>query len=94
VRDAWTECIFHASLGNPAVDTSPPETITVPTLIVHSRDDTLASFVPAESAAARIPHASLLAHDTGGHLQLGRVDETQDAVQAFLSLPTQPTPSP
>ena len=66
----------------------------MPTLIVHSRDDTLASFGPAEAAAARIPHARLLAHDSGGHLQLGRVDETQDAVQAFLSLPTQPTSSP
>ena len=93
VRDRSTGIIFDAYIGNPDVDTYPLETITVPTLIVHSRDDTLASFGPAESAAARIPHARLLAHDSGGHLQLGRVDETQDAVQAFLSLPTQPTPS-
>jgi pimeloyl-ACP methyl ester carboxylesterase len=93
VRDRSTGIIFDAYIGNPDVDTYPLETITVPTLIVHSRDDTLASFGPAESAAARIPHAQLLAHDSGGHLQLGRVDETQDAVQAFLSLPTQPTPS-
>jgi pimeloyl-ACP methyl ester carboxylesterase len=93
VRDRSTGIIFDAYIGNPDVDTYPLETITVPTLIVHSRDDTLAPFGPAESAAARIPHARLLAHDSGGHLQLGRVDETQDAVQAFLSLPTQPTSS-
>ena len=93
VRERSTGIIFDAYIGNPDVDTYPLETITVPTLIVHSRDDTLASFGPAESAAARIPHARLLAHDSGGHLQLGRDDETQDAVQAFLSLPTQPTSS-
>ena len=89
VRDRSTGIIFDAYTGNPDVDTYPLETITVPTLIVHSRDDTLASFGPAESAAARIPHARLLAHDSGGHLQLGREAETQDAVQAFLSPPTQ-----
>jgi pimeloyl-ACP methyl ester carboxylesterase len=91
VRDRSTGIIFDAYIGNPDVDTYPLETITVPTLIVHSRDDTLASFGPAESAAARIPHAQLLAHDSGGHLQLGRVDETQEAGQAFLALPTHPT---
>jgi pimeloyl-ACP methyl ester carboxylesterase len=94
VRDRSTGTIFDAYRGNPDVDTYPLEAITVPTLIVHSRDDTLASFGPAESAAARIPHARLLAHDSGGHLQLGRLDETQDAVQAFLSPPTQPMSSP
>jgi pimeloyl-ACP methyl ester carboxylesterase len=93
VRDRSTGIIFDAYMGNPDVDAYPLETITVPTLIVHSRDDTLASFGPAEAAAARIPHARLLAHDSGGHLQLGRLDETQDAVRAFLSLPTQPTSS-
>jgi pimeloyl-ACP methyl ester carboxylesterase len=93
VRDRSTGIIFDAYRGNPDVDTYPLETITVPTLIVHSRDDTLASFGPAESAAARIPHARLLAHDSGGHLQLGRANETQDAVQAFLSQSSQPTSS-
>ncbi|MGO4604549.1 alpha/beta fold hydrolase [Terrabacter sp. 2YAF2] len=93
MRDRSTGIIFDAYIGNPDVDTYPLETITVPTLIIHSRDDTLASFGPAEAAAARIPDARLLAHDSGGHLQLGRADETQDAVQAFLSLPTQPTAS-
>lgn len=91
VRERSTGIIFDAYIGNPDVDTYPLENITVPTLIVHSRDDTLASFRPAESAAARIPHAQLLAHASGGHLQLGRVEETQAAVQAFLFLPTQPT---
>jgi pimeloyl-ACP methyl ester carboxylesterase len=91
VRDRSAGIIFDAYTGNPDVDTYPLETITVPTFIVHSRDDTLASFGPAESAAARIPHARLLAHDSGGHLQLGRADETQNAVQAFLSVSTQPT---
>lgn len=90
VRDRSTGVIFDAYVGNSDVDTYPLEAINAPTLIVHSRDDTLASFEPAESAAARIPHAQLLAHDTGGHLQLGRADQTRHAVQVFLLVPTQP----
>jgi predicted alpha/beta hydrolase family esterase len=60
--------------------------------VVHSRDDTLASYRPAEEAAARIPHAQLLAHDSGGHLMLGRDDATKAAVSAFLS--AVPVPGP
>jgi pimeloyl-ACP methyl ester carboxylesterase len=85
VRERSAGIVFDAYTGNPDVDTFALEDIAVPTLVVHSRDDTLASFERAEAAAARIPHAQLLAHDTGGHLMLGRDDETSRAVTAFLS---------
>jgi pimeloyl-ACP methyl ester carboxylesterase len=94
VRARSTGVIFDAYVGNPDIDTYPLESLDVPTLIVHSRDDTLASFEPAESAASRIPHAQLLALDSGGHLMLGREDETQEVVRAFLSPATRPTPPP
>lgn len=91
VRERSTGIIFDAFVGNPDVDTYPLEAIAVPSLIVHSRDDTLASFEPAEAAASRIPHAQLLAHDSGGHLMLGRDTETNEAVRAFLAAPTRRT---
>jgi pimeloyl-ACP methyl ester carboxylesterase len=90
VRPRSTGVIFDAYVGNPDVDTYPLEVLEVPTLVVHSRDDTLASFEPAGAAASRIPHAQLLAHDTGGHLMLGRESETQDTVRTFLSSATLP----
>jgi pimeloyl-ACP methyl ester carboxylesterase len=85
VRERAPGVIFDAYVGNPDIDTYPLEDLAVPTLIVHSRDDTLASFGPAEAAASRIPDAQLLAHDSGGHLMLGRDAETRAAVSAFLS---------
>jgi pimeloyl-ACP methyl ester carboxylesterase len=85
VRERAPGVLFDAYVGNADVDTYPLEDLAVPTLIVHSRDDTLASFGPAEAAASRIPHAQLLAHDSGGHLQLGRDAATRAALSAFLS---------
>jgi pimeloyl-ACP methyl ester carboxylesterase len=85
VRDRSTGVIFDAYVGNRDVDTYPLEDLAVPTLIVHCRDVPIASFGPAEAAASRIEHAQLLAHDSGGHLMLGRGAETRAAVSAFLS---------
>jgi pimeloyl-ACP methyl ester carboxylesterase len=92
VRERATGIIFDAYQGNPDVDAYPLEDLTVPTLVVHSRDDTLASFAPAAAAASRIPRARLVAHDTGGHLMLGRDDETAEAVRAFLGAPARSGP--
>lgn len=85
VRERSAGIVFDAYVGNPDVDDYPLEALAVPILVVHSRDDTLASFQPAKKAASRIPGARLLAHETGGHLMLGREHETQDVVGAFLS---------
>lgn len=85
VRERSSGVIFDAYAGNQDVDNCPLESLTVPTLIVHSRDDELASFGPAEAAAARVPHARLLAHDSGGHLMLGRDAPTRAAVAEFLA---------
>jgi uncharacterized protein len=48
--------------------------ISVPTFLIHSKDDTLAPFQSCESAAVRSnPHITLLATEHGGHLGfLGR----------------------
>jgi pimeloyl-ACP methyl ester carboxylesterase len=85
VHERSTGALFDACTGNLDVDTFPLEDIEVPTLIVHSRDDTLAPFEPARLAAARIPLAHLVAHESGGHLMLGRATEAGRAVGEFLA---------
>lgn len=77
--------VFDAFAGNADVHRYDLEAITVPTLIVHARDDTLASYEAAEAAAARIPGARFVSHDRGGHLLLGHGQDTADAIAAFLS---------
>ena len=70
---------------NPAVNDYPLEAIQVRTLIVHSSDDTLASYDAARSAAYRIPGARLVTHTRGGHLMLGQDAATRAALEAFLA---------
>lgn len=60
------------------------EAISVPTLVVHARDDGINPFAIGVNAAWRIPDAELMALDTGGHLSLGHHAEIRDRVRAFL----------
>lgn len=84
VRERSQGILLDAYVGNPDVNTYPLESITVPTLIVHARDDTMASYASAEAAARRIPSAQLVSHEAGGHLMLGQHDKSQAAVMTFL----------
>jgi pimeloyl-ACP methyl ester carboxylesterase len=59
----------------------------VPTLIVHTKDDVLASHDASMAAAARIPGARFLSLDSGGHLLLGQTAILRDELTGFLSAP-------
>jgi pimeloyl-ACP methyl ester carboxylesterase len=79
--------IFDAFVGNPAVRKVPLEQLEVPTLLVHSIDDSLAPYANAVAAAARIPGAELVTLERGGHLFLGHEPDVRAAVSTFLSRP-------
>lgn len=76
--------IFDAFSSNPEINDYPLEQITIPTLIVHAKDDPLASFEAAQSAAARITKARLIALESGGHLGLGQTEAAREAIGDFL----------
>jgi 2-hydroxy-6-oxonona-2,4-dienedioate hydrolase len=61
------------------------EEISVPTLIINARDDSLSAFQNAAHAAERIPGAELLAIDQGGHMLLGSEDLIVREVARFLA---------
>lgn len=77
---------FDAFVSNPDVNTYPLEDITVPTLLIHARDDPLASYDAAERAAGRIPGSVLLSLESGGHLTLGQTDRVRTAIERFLTV--------
>lgn len=62
----------------------PLERIAAPTLVISARDDLFNTLPAAEFAAQEIPGAMLRVFDTGGHLLVGRGQETRDVVHAFL----------
>ena len=77
--------IFDAYVSNPAVHDVPIEKLTVPTMIIHAKDDPLCGFAPAEEASHRIRGCTLVAQESGGHLGLGHVHHTRAALDRFLT---------
>jgi predicted alpha/beta-fold hydrolase len=57
----------------------------VPTLLIHAKDDPLASYEAAVDAAERIPGAILVTLESGGHLGLGQEERMRTEVGAFVA---------
>ena len=76
--------IFDAFSSNPEINDYPLEQVVVPTLVIHTKDDPLASYDAARAAVETIPEARLVALDSGGHLGLGQAAVVRDAIAEFL----------
>jgi pimeloyl-ACP methyl ester carboxylesterase len=63
--------------------------ISVPTLVIHARDDGINPVSIADYIANQIPDAQLMIKETGGHLLLGNHAEIRRAIAEFLAaIPT------
>jgi pimeloyl-ACP methyl ester carboxylesterase len=62
----------------------PLEQVRAPTLVISARDDLFNTAAAAEHTATRISNAELVLYESGGHLLVGRGEETRAAVRAFL----------
>lgn len=80
--------ILDVSITNPDMarnyDSYIIEDLQVPTLILHAKDDKLASYADVEKAWDRFPNSTLVSFETGGHLMVGHEEEVKDAVMAFV----------
>ena len=80
--------ILDASITNPDMarnyDSYIIEDLQVPTLILHAKDDKLASYADVEKAWDRFPNSTLVSFETGGHLMVGHEEEVKYAVMAFV----------
>jgi pimeloyl-ACP methyl ester carboxylesterase len=85
IADKIQGVCFDAFVSNAAVNGCRLEAIGVPTLIVHAKDDPLASYDAAEQAAGRIPGARLVSLASGGHLLLGQAEAVRDELTGFLA---------
>jgi pimeloyl-ACP methyl ester carboxylesterase len=76
---------FDAFVSNAAVNGYDLEGISVPTLIVHTRDDQLASHDASQRAANRIPGARFLSLESGGHLMIGQTKIVRHELANFFA---------
>jgi pimeloyl-ACP methyl ester carboxylesterase len=75
---------FDAFTSNPDVNGYPLEELTVPTLLIHARDDPLVRYQAAAQAAERIPGSILVTVESGGHLGLGQAARITSEVDLFV----------
>ncbi len=81
--------ILDGKLTNPDMERHfedyPIEKLKVPTLILHSEDDPIASFEKVKNAQHRFPDLTLVAFPDGGHMMVGHSQEIDQALDDFLS---------
>lgn len=77
--------VFDAYSSNPEIVEYPLEDVAVPTLIIHAKDDPLATYEAALEASWRIPDSTMVSLDTGGHLGLGQSEFVRSAIATFLA---------
>jgi pimeloyl-ACP methyl ester carboxylesterase len=80
-RDGYN---FDLYVSNAEVNAYNLEAIRVPTLIVHTKDDQLASHEASQRAAERIPGARFVSLESGGHLMLGQTNVVRDELADFF----------
>jgi pimeloyl-ACP methyl ester carboxylesterase len=62
-----------------------PENIRTPTLVLHSKDDTLIDLSHGKHSAQVIPGARLVEFDNGGHFLVNHTSEIQQLVHEFFT---------
>lgn len=77
--------VLDAFVTNPSVRDAALEDLSVPTLVIHAVDDSLAPYAHATAAAPRVPGAEFVSIESGGHLFLGQEARVRDAIGSFLS---------
>lgn len=80
--------ILDASITNPDMarnfDSYIIENLQVPSLILHAKDDKLASYQDVEKALNRFSNYTFVPFETGGHLMTGHAAEVKKAVLEFI----------
>lgn len=61
------------------------EELQIPTLIIHAKDDKLASYADTERAVNRFPNCTFVSFEDGGHLLKGHGEEIKKAVLEFTN---------
>ena len=79
---------MDASITNPDMTRNfedyPIENLSVPSLILHAKDDKLASYDAMAAAVPRFPDCTFLSFEDGGHMMAGHGNEVDMALDGFV----------
>lgn len=88
VEDRKEGVILDASVTNPDMasnfDDYEIESLQVPSLILHAKDDKLANYEDTLNALGRFPNCKFISFETGGHMMVGHSKEIEKAVSEFV----------
>lgn len=88
VEDRKKGVILDASVTNPDMarnfDDYEIESLQVPSLILHAKDDKLANYEDTLNALGRFPNCKFISFETGGHMMVGHSKEIEKAVSEFV----------
>jgi pimeloyl-ACP methyl ester carboxylesterase len=89
ISERRTGAILDGERTNPDMekhfDQYPIESLKMPTLILHAKDDSVASFEKTRLAVPRFPDCTFVAFEDGGHMMVGHGQEIDEALDHFLS---------
>ncbi|MGI6336750.1 MAG: alpha/beta fold hydrolase [Eubacteriales bacterium] len=89
ISERKTGAILDGEKTNPDMernfDQYPIESLKMPTLILHAKDDSVASFEKTRLAVPRFPNCTFIAFEDGGHMMAGHEQEINEALDHFLS---------
>ncbi len=81
--------ILDGELTNPDMerhfDQYPVESLKMPILVLHAKDDSVASFEKTRLAVPRFSNCTFIAFENGGHMMAGHEQEIHEALDHFLS---------
>ncbi|NMD37954.1 MAG: alpha/beta hydrolase [Christensenellaceae bacterium] len=88
IRERKVGAILDGEKTNPDMernfDEYPIESLKMPVLILHAKDDSVASFDKTKLAAPRFPNCTFIAFEDGGHMMAGHEQEINEALDNFL----------
>lgn len=73
-----------AFVSNPAINSFKFEEISIPTLILHAKDDPAAMYSGAVKLSKLIPNVKFRTYKKGGHLTLGHEEEIKEEISKFI----------
>ncbi len=75
--------MLNDGISFPSLD-YPLDQITVPTLIIYAKDDTLINPSHSQYAAQKVPDAKVITLERGGHVLIGQHDRVRSEIVKFL----------